>query len=68
MKHILIAALSALTLCIACKQAQPSALDVIMSRYSVRSYTGEKVTEVQLEALLKEEGEVNPLLEYYVKY
>ena len=53
MRHILIAALAALTLCISCRQAQPSALDVIASRYSVRSYTGEKVTEAQLETLLR---------------
>lgn len=53
MRHIIIAALSALTLCVACQQAQPSALDVIANRYSVRSYTGEKVTEAQIETLLR---------------
>ena len=54
MRHILIAVLAAFTLCISCRQAQqPSALDVIASRYSVRSYTGEKVTEAQLETLLR---------------
>lgn len=55
MKHIFFAAIAALALCVSCQQqaAQPSALDVIMSRYSVRSYTGEKVTEAQLETLLR---------------
>ena len=55
MRHAIIAVLSAITLCLAasCQQAQPSALDVIFSRYSVRSYTGEKVSEAQLETLLK---------------
>ena len=53
MKHLLIAVLSAWVCCISCRQAQPSALDVIASRYSVRNYTGEKVTEAQLETLLR---------------
>lgn len=35
------------------KNNTPTALDVIMGRYSVRSYTGEKVTEAQLETLLR---------------
>ncbi len=34
-------------------EAPKSAIDVIMSRYSVRSYTGEKVSEEQLETLLR---------------
>ena len=39
--------------CAAPKDGSQETLDVIMSRYSVRSYTGEKVTEAQLETLLK---------------
>ena len=68
MKHILIAALSALTLCIACQQAQPSALDVIMSRYSVRSYTGEKVTELYLVNNLTGSGFSDLINGYQIRY
>lgn len=35
------------------KESPASALDVIMSRYSVRSYTGEKVSDAQIETLLR---------------
>ena len=51
------AVVAALALCgaVSCESGTqaPSAIDVIMSRYSVRSYTGEKVSEAQLETLLK---------------
>ena len=51
------AVLAALALCgaVSCESPAPapSALDVIMSRYSVRSYTGEKVSAEQIETLLK---------------
>ena len=57
MKSNLMAVLSALALCaaVSCQNSAPapSAIDVIMNRYSVRSYTGEKVSEAQLETLLK---------------
>lgn len=34
-------------------QAEPSALDTIATRYSVRSYSGEKVSQGQIETLLR---------------
>ena len=50
--------LAALVCAAACGQApasnsEPSALDVIMSRKSVRSYTDQNVTEAQVETILK---------------
>ena len=51
------AMLAALVCAAACGQApassEPSALDVIMSRKSVRSYTDQNVTEAQVETILK---------------
>ena len=57
-KIALIAALLAATLVTGCKQqpaqeCTPSALDVIMTRTSIRSYTGDEVTQEQLETILK---------------
>lgn len=56
MKLITKIAMAATLVCaVACGQApaEKSALDVIMSRKSVRSYTAEPVTEAQMETLLK---------------
>ena len=59
MKKIAFIAAAFAALCMAgCKQqpAQepaPSALDVIMTRTSIRSYTGDEVTKDQLETILK---------------
>jgi len=59
MKKIgIIAALMAATLVTGCKQqpaqeSTPSALDVIMTRTSIRSYTGDPVSQEQLETILK---------------
>ncbi len=51
------ALLAALVCAAACGQApassEPSALDVIMNRKSVRSYTDQDVTEAQVETILK---------------
>ena len=57
-KIALIAALLAATLVTGCKQqpaqeCTPSALDVIMTRTSIRSFTGDEVTQEQLETILK---------------
>ena len=52
-----LAMLAAVICAAACGQApassEPSALDVIMSRKSVRSYTDQNVTEAQVETILK---------------
>mgnify|MGYP002624023840 CR=1 FL=1 len=58
MKHLAKLALAAALVCAAaCGQApaqtEPSALDVIMSRKSVRSYTAEPVSDAQVETLLR---------------
>lgn len=58
MKHLAKFVLAAAVVCAAaCGQApatsEPSALDVIMSRKSVRTYTDQPVTEAQVETLLK---------------
>ena len=55
MKKILLAALAA-ALCLSgckCKDSAPSALDVIMTRTSIRSFTGDPVSKEQLETILK---------------
>ena len=58
MKHLAKFVLAAAVVCAAaCGQApassEPSALDVIMSRKSVRTYTDQPVTEAQVETLRK---------------
>ena len=56
MKQIsIIAALLAAILLSGCQtqQSAPSALDVIMSRTSIRSFTGDPVPQDQLETILK---------------
>ena len=59
MKKIgIVAALFAAFFAAGCKQQPvqepaPSALDVIMTRTSIRSYTGDEVTQEQLETILK---------------
>ena len=55
-KLFVLAALAVLMLTGCCnepKNAAPSALDVIMTRTSIRSFTGEAVTSEQLETILK---------------
>ena len=49
----IMAAFSFLPGCKAQQVSAPSALDVIMSRTSIRKFTGEKVTKEQLETILK---------------
>ena len=51
----MLAALLAATLLTACKaqESAPSALDVIMTRTSIRNFTGDAVREDQLETILK---------------
>lgn len=49
---IIIAAIVMLTSCKS-HQCEPSALDVIMTRTSIRSFTGEPVSKEQLETILK---------------
>lgn len=51
---ILIAAIASIMLSGCCSnQCEPSALDVIMTRTSIRSFTGEPVSREQLETILK---------------
>ena len=54
-KIALLTALVAAALLCGCKaqDSAPSALDVIMSRTSIRSFTGEAVSKAQLETILK---------------
>ena len=56
-KITFVAALLAASLVASCQQpaqeSAPSALDVIMSRTSIRSFTGEAVSQEQLETILK---------------
>ena len=56
-KIAFVAALLAASLVASCQQpaqeSAPSALDVIMSRTSIRSFTGEAVSQEQLETILK---------------
>ena len=56
-KIAFVAALLAASLVASCQQpaqeSTPSALDVIMSRTSIRSFTGEAVSQEQLETILK---------------
>ena len=51
---LIIALLSAVILCgCASRESAPSALDVIMARTSIRSFTGDPVSKEQLETILK---------------
>ena len=54
-KNALLTALVAAALLCGCKaqDSAPSALDVIMTRTSIRSFTGEAVSKAQLETILK---------------
>ena len=57
MKRLIIAAAAAILMAACAQQPQtpqqPSALDVIMTRTSVRSFTGEAIPQEQLETILK---------------
>jgi len=54
-KIILFSAIAAAIALSGCQtqQSEPSAMDVIMSRTSIRSYTGDPVSRDQLETILK---------------
>ena len=56
-KNILLITMTLAMLAVGCnaqkQDAQPSALDVIMSRVSVREFTGDPVSKEQLETILK---------------